>query len=53
VDRRRPQTRSVTIYLSAVEAASAAEIQELVRGRIADYVWLTRIGDHGPPGRCG
>lgn len=46
------QDRSATVYLTSYDSARADEIQELLRDGIADYVWLTPLGQHGPPQRC-
>jgi uncharacterized iron-regulated protein len=42
-----------TIYLAPLDAATINEIHELMRERIADYIWLTPMSEHGPPQRCG
>jgi uncharacterized iron-regulated protein len=54
VARRSNDTvRQTTVYLSAFESSRAKDIQELLREGIADYLWLTPLGDHGVPRRCG
>ena len=53
VARRMPdQLRATTVYLASYDPAHADEIHDLLRDRIADYVWLTPFGQHGPPKRC-
>ena len=44
--------RQRTIYLAAYEPNRPEAIQELLKGAIADYVWLTPLSAHGPPRRC-
>lgn len=46
------RVRQTSVYLTAYDEARHAEIQELLRERIADYVWLTPPGDQGPVRRC-
>jgi uncharacterized iron-regulated protein len=52
--RRVPEgLKQVSIYLVAFDASRQLEIEELLRDHIADYVWLTSLGPHGLPQRCG
>ena len=44
--------RQLTIYLVAYEPNRPEAVRELLRDAIADYVWLTPLGAHGPPRRC-
>lgn len=44
--------RQLTVYLAAYEPSRPETIQELLKGAIADYVWLTPLSAHGPPRRC-
>ncbi|GKS56704.1 hypothetical protein YTPLAS18_02310 [Nitrospira sp.] len=44
--------KQVTVYLASFEPARTEEIAELMNGRVADFIWLTAIGAHGPPRRC-
>jgi uncharacterized iron-regulated protein len=44
--------RQMTIYLTAFDPDRVQEIQELLQPPIADYVWLTPLGQHGPSRRC-
>jgi hypothetical protein len=41
-----------TIYLTSFDANRINDIRELMRERIADYIWLTPISGQGPPQRC-
>jgi hypothetical protein len=41
-----------TIYLTSFDASRTSEVQELIRERIADYIWLTPMSGKGPPQRC-
>lgn len=53
VTRRRPDgVRQVTVYMTSFQPERRDEIAELVRDRVADYVWLTPVGAQGPPRRC-
>ncbi|OLC00744.1 MAG: hypothetical protein AUH35_01160 [Nitrospirae bacterium 13_1_40CM_62_7] len=51
--KRAVPVSHATIYLAAYEPGRAEEIRELIRDSIADYVWLTPLGAHGFPRRCG
>lgn len=51
--RRGKPVRQITVYMQALEHDHPEYVDELLEERIADYVWLTPIGDHGPPARCG
>jgi hypothetical protein len=42
----------VTVYLTAYEPGRRSELHEMIRDGIADYIWLTPMGSHGPPRRC-
>jgi uncharacterized iron-regulated protein len=44
--------KQTTVYLAALDPASPEEVTTLLQEAIADYVWLTPIGTHGPPKRC-
>lgn len=53
VARRRPDgVRQVTVYMTSFQSERRDEIAELVRDRIAEYVWLTPMSAQGPPRRC-
>ena len=44
--------KQTTVYLTSFDAERIDDIQELRRERIADYIWLTPLSEHGPPRRC-
>jgi uncharacterized iron-regulated protein len=44
--------RQITIYLSALDPADPNDIEDLPRSAIADYIWLTPMGAHGPSRKC-
>lgn len=46
------QVRQTSVYLTAYDETRREDIQELLRERIADYVWLTPPGGQGPIQRC-
>ncbi len=52
VQRRNRSAKQVTIYLAPYEPKLTDEIQDLLKGGIADYLWLTPLSAHGPPRRC-
>ena len=53
VHRRRGKTvRQQSIYLLSYEQSRESDLAELTKDRIADYIWLTPVGDNGPPRRC-
>jgi uncharacterized iron-regulated protein len=52
VQRRNQDVKQVSIYLAAFSADQREEIMELLRSGIADYIWLTPVGAHGPAKRC-
>lgn len=41
-----------TVYMTSYGPDSFEEVNHLLRESIADYVWLTPVGTHGPPKRC-
>lgn len=46
-------TPQVTVYMTSYDPARPEDVQALLRPEpIADYVWLTPMGPHGPPRRC-
>jgi uncharacterized iron-regulated protein len=44
--------KQVTIYLHSYDPTQRSDIEELIAGRIADFVWLTPVGAQGPPRKC-
>ncbi|MFO0705352.1 MAG: ChaN family lipoprotein [Nitrospira sp.] len=42
----------MTVYLTSFDQSRLAEVQDLLRDTIADYIWLTPISQQGPPQRC-
>lgn len=44
--------RQLSIYMMSFERNRVSELEELIRDKIADYIWLTPIGVQGPPRRC-
>jgi len=52
VQRRHEGVKQVSIYLTAFSGDQREEIMELLRSGIADYIWLTPVGAHGPAKRC-
>ena len=53
VIRRIPDNvTQATVYLVSFDQTRVADIQDLLRDGIADYLWLTPISQQGPPQRC-
>lgn len=54
VIRRSSQSiAQTTVYLASLESDHPEYIQHLLDEKIADYIWLTPVSEHGPPRRCG
>ena len=45
--------RQMSIYMMAFESGRSDDLREMIEEKIADFVWLTPVGSHGPPHRCG
>ncbi len=52
VRRLSSPVKQVTIYLASFDHTRTSEIEELVRERIADFIWLTPMSASGPVQRC-
>lgn len=52
VRRRHDAVAQASIYLSAFEPNRQEDLRRLIAERVADYLWLTPLSDHGPPKRC-
>lgn len=46
------QVRQRSIYMTSYERDRISELHEMIRDKIADYIWLTPVGAQGPPRRC-
>jgi uncharacterized iron-regulated protein len=46
------QVRQVSVYMTSFEVARTSELQDMIREKIADYLWLTPVSVQGPPRRC-
>ena len=46
------QVRQVSVYMTSYEVGRIEELQDMIRERIADYIWLTPVSEKGPPRRC-
>jgi uncharacterized iron-regulated protein len=44
--------KQTTIYLTSFDQSRIEDIREMVREKIADYIWLTPMTQKGPPKRC-
>jgi uncharacterized iron-regulated protein len=50
--RLSDNVKQTTIYLTSFDPGRTTEVQDLIRERIADYIWLTPMSGKGPPQRC-
>jgi uncharacterized iron-regulated protein len=46
------QVRQVSVFMSSFEVGRIEEFQDMIREKIADYLWLTPVSAQGPPRRC-
>jgi hypothetical protein len=46
------QVRQVSVYMTSFEMGRIEEFQDMIREKIADYLWLTPVSAKGPPRRC-
>ena len=46
------QVRQVSVYMTSFEAGRFEEFQDMIREKIADFLWLTPVSAKGPPRRC-
>jgi len=50
--RLAAQVRQVSVYMTSFEVGRVEEFQDMIREKIADYLWLTPVSAKGPPRRC-
>lgn len=50
--RLTDQVRQVSVYMTSFEMGRIEELQDMIREKIADYLWLTPVSTQGPPHRC-
>ena len=54
VARRIPgDIRQISIYMTSYEEGRRDALHDMLKDKIADYVWLTPVGPGGMPRRCG
>ncbi|HKQ35282.1 MAG TPA: ChaN family lipoprotein [Nitrospiraceae bacterium] len=46
------QVRQVSVYMTSFEVGRFEEFQDMIREKIADFLWLTPMSAKGPPRRC-
>jgi uncharacterized iron-regulated protein len=46
------QIRQISVYMTSFEVGRIEEFQDMIREKIADYLWLTPVSAKGPPRRC-
>ncbi|HEY6639791.1 MAG TPA: ChaN family lipoprotein [Nitrospiraceae bacterium] len=46
------QVRQVSVYMTSFEVGRFEEFQDMIREKIADFLWLTPVSAKGPPRRC-
>ena len=53
VIRRLPEgVHQISVYLTSFDVGRSEELQDLVREKVADYLWLTPVSEQGLPRRC-
>ncbi len=53
VIRRLPDgVHQISVYLTSFEVGRIEELQDLIREKVADYLWLTPVSEQGLPRRC-
>ena len=50
--RLADQVRQVSVYMTSFDVGRIEEFQDMIREKIADYLWLTPVSAQGPPRRC-
>jgi uncharacterized iron-regulated protein len=50
--RLTDQVRQISVYMTSFEVGRIEELQDMIREKIADYLWLTPVSTQGPPRRC-
>lgn len=50
--RLSEQVRQVSVYMTSFEVGRIDELRDMIREKIADYLWLTPVSTQGPPRRC-
>jgi uncharacterized iron-regulated protein len=50
--RLNNEVRQISIYLASFEKDRIGDLQDMLREKIADVVWLTPVSTLGPPRRC-
>jgi uncharacterized iron-regulated protein len=50
--RLTDQVRQISVYMRSFEVGRIEELQDMIREKIADYLWLTPVSTQGPPPRC-
>lgn len=46
------QVRQVSVYMTSFDVGRFEEFQDMIREKIADFLWLTPVSAKGPPRRC-
>ena len=52
VRRLTDPVRQMSVYMTSFVVGRIEELQEMIREKIADYLWLTPVSTQGPPRRC-
>lgn len=50
--RLADQVHQVSIYMTSFDSGRIEELQDMIREKAADYLWLTPVGAKGLPRRC-
>ncbi|HKO30058.1 MAG TPA: ChaN family lipoprotein [Nitrospiraceae bacterium] len=46
------QVRQVSVYMTSFDLGRIEEFRDMIREKIADYLWLTPVSEKGLPRRC-
>lgn len=50
--RLADQVRQVSVFMTSFEVGRIEELQDMIREKIADYLWLTPVSAKGLPRKC-
>ncbi|RPH81929.1 MAG: hypothetical protein EHM80_00755 [Nitrospiraceae bacterium] len=50
--RLTDQVRQVSVYMTSFAVGRIEELEDMIREKVADYLWLTPVSAKGPPRRC-
>ena len=50
--RLTDQVRQISIYMTSFDVGRSEELHDMIREKVADYLWLTPVSAKGLPRRC-